>query len=271
MDMVLLHKMQISPLAQSIDYITSSGGITLSPQYILNDKALSLGQVFSLTHTDGFACISCERNVKKLFNSYCYPCFKNKASADLCILKPHTCHYHLGTCREPSWGESFCFAPHYVYLSFTDKVKVGITRKTQVPFRWIDQGARYANLLCEVPSRKKAGEVEIYLTQFVKDKTHWLKMLLWKNQNYSVELLQNLKVELLSHLKETFPQYSFLEESPWITINYPIDSIDQKVKSISFEDSLLQGTLTAIKGQYIILNENKAFSVRRHEGYLCST
>lgn len=52
------------------------------------------------------------------------------------------CHYDAGTCREPSWGEQFCMTDHIVYLSNSSGVKVGITRATQLPTRWIDQGAR---------------------------------------------------------------------------------------------------------------------------------
>ncbi len=59
----------------------------------------------------------------------------------MCIMKPETCHYEQGTCREPQWGEENCMVDHFVYLSNTSSLKVGITRHTQIPTRWIDQGA----------------------------------------------------------------------------------------------------------------------------------
>jgi hypothetical protein len=68
----------------------------------------------------------------------------------MCIMKPETCHYHLGTCREPDWAQSHCFRPHIVYLANSSGVKVGITRKTQIPTRWLDQGASQALPIFEV-------------------------------------------------------------------------------------------------------------------------
>jgi hypothetical protein len=59
----------------------------------------------------------------------------------MCILKPEQCHYEAGTCREPEWGLAQCFKPHYVYLANSSGIKVGITRESQIPIRWIDQGA----------------------------------------------------------------------------------------------------------------------------------
>jgi hypothetical protein len=65
-------------------------------------------------------------------------------------MKPETCHYHLGTCREPDWAQNHCFRPHIVYLANSSGVKVGITRKTQIPTRWLDQGASQALPIFEV-------------------------------------------------------------------------------------------------------------------------
>ncbi|MGZ5056296.1 MAG: DUF2797 domain-containing protein, partial [Methylobacter sp.] len=101
-----------------------------------------LGKSIKLVHTGKIFCVHCNRQTKKSFNQgYCYPCFVSLAQCDMCIMKPETCHYEGGTCREPSWGEEFCFQPHVVYLANSSSIKVGITRQTQIPTRWIDQGA----------------------------------------------------------------------------------------------------------------------------------
>src|SRR5690606_35373732 len=114
------------------------GGAKIIARYSVtsDDSYLERGKMVRLEDSGKFACTACRREVKKLFDSYCYPCFKNKAEADLCIVSPHRCHYLAGTCREPQWAETFCYQPHVVYLSFTDKFKVGITRINQIPTRW---------------------------------------------------------------------------------------------------------------------------------------
>lgn len=87
-------------------------------------------------------CVYCDRKIKKAFNQgYCFPCFRSLARCDGCIISPEKCHYHLGTCREPRWGESHCMQNHIVYLANSSGVKVGLTRINQIPTRWIDQGA----------------------------------------------------------------------------------------------------------------------------------
>ena len=76
------------------------------------------------------------------------------------MMKPETCHFAKGTCREPQWGEQHCMVPHYVYLANTSGVKVGITRHTQLPTRWIDQGATQALPIFKVNTRYQSGLVE---------------------------------------------------------------------------------------------------------------
>ncbi|NBP93900.1 MAG: DUF2797 domain-containing protein [Gammaproteobacteria bacterium] len=124
------------------------------------------------------SCIACGRNTNKSFNQgHCYPCFKRLASCDQCILKPELCHFHEGTCREPEWGKAQCFGPHVVYLANSSGLKVGITRASQIPTRWIDQGASQALPIFEVADRRTAGLIEAQMRSFVSDRTDWRKML----------------------------------------------------------------------------------------------
>lgn len=112
-----------------------------------------MGKSFKLTYTGQIFCVHCNRPIKKSFNQgYCYPCFTSLAQCDMCIMKPETCHYEAGTCREPDWAQKFCFQPHIVYLANSSGIKVGITRQTQLPTRWIDQGAVQALPIFKVPS-----------------------------------------------------------------------------------------------------------------------
>ena len=123
------------PLA-SIDADGESQYIALNPL---------IGKKLTLNFHDKIACKHCGNKTKKSYSQgFCYPCMAKLAQCDMCIMKPETCHHHLGTCREPEWGEKHCMVDHYVYLSNTSALKVGITRHTQIPTRWIDQGATQA-------------------------------------------------------------------------------------------------------------------------------
>ena len=133
-----------------------------------------IGQGIRLTHSHTINCIACGRETKKSFaQGYCYPCFRSLAACDMCVMKPETCHYAEGTCREPEWGDTHCFIPHYVYLANSSGIKVGITRETQVPTRWIDQGATQALPIFEVSNRLQSGLIEVALKKYVSDRTDW--------------------------------------------------------------------------------------------------
>lgn len=104
-----------------------------------------IGSLLRIEFLGVITCSHCGRRSKRSFGQgYCYPCFQRLAQCDTCIVKPETCHFHLGTCREPDWAVTACMVPHVVYLANSSGLKVGITRSTQVPTRWIDQGATQA-------------------------------------------------------------------------------------------------------------------------------
>ena len=150
---------------------------------LIGDKKIPLnpllGTHISLEYTGIINCVNCGRKTKKSFNQgHCFPCMKKLASCDSCIVKPELCHYHEGTCREPEWGERFCFQPHVVYLSNASGLKVGITRNTQMPTRWLDQGAIQALPILEVDSRQQSGFVEVLFKNEVSDRTNWRAMLM---------------------------------------------------------------------------------------------
>lgn len=255
---------------------------------------ISPGKRLTLKHDRGFECTSCGRKVKKLFDGYCFPCLKGKAEADQCVMSPHKCHFLTGTCREPAWGLSHCFQPHAVYLSFTDKFKVGITRLTNIPTRWIDQGATMAAVIAEVRSRHQAGVLEKFLTATLADKSHWLKMLQAGNRSPGVAAFAAEWVRVRDFLLQSaewgvgslvlpWPEPSsgapdapeaeavaFHAEPRIFELRYPLDdeSAASKWASASLEKAPeFGGEIQGIKGQYL-LSEGRAFNVRRHEGFL---
>ena len=245
---------------------------------ILDDEEIpineAIGNTVTLKYTGEINCIHCDRKTKKSFSQgYCYPCMRKLAQCDMCIMKPEQCHYEAGTCREPKWGEDHCLQPHYVYLANSSGVKVGITRGTQIPTRWIDQGAVQALPIFEVSERLLSGLIEIELKQYVSDKTSWQKML--KGNIEPVDLLQ-VRDELLeecedvlSNLMQQFGEEAieFLEDEEPITIEYPVLEYPSKVKSFNFDKTPeITDTLMGIKGQYLIFDTG-VINIRKFSGY----
>lgn len=226
-----------------------------------------IGENIRLTYKQEIRCHACGRITKKSFNSgYCFPCFKSLPENDLCIVKPHECHYELGTCRDSSFGDTHCMVPHYVYLALSSGVKVGLTRKTNVPKRWIDQGAVQAIPIAELPTRKMAGELEFALSQVLPDKTNWRKML--KGDLEIADLFEVLR-SVQPHVPESFRRY-MLEETELLEFIYPIAEEIGKITSFSFDkEEVIEGRLIGIKGQYVLL-DNGVINVRKHTGYKIS-
>ncbi len=261
-----LRKMQ-SELASPVQY-----HLPLSEQLLALNPLI--GQSISLEHTGNIECVHCQRSMKKSFNQgYCYPCFIALAQCDMCIMKPETCHYDAGTCREPEWGEQFCYQPHFVYLANSSATKVGITRHTQVPTRWIDQGASQALAILKVQSRHISGLIEVAIARHVSDKTSWQRML--KAQPEAVDLKQR-RDELLAlcetdinEVKQTFGDSSveFLADAEPVTIEFPIQQYPAKVKSFNFDKTpSVSGVLEGIKGQYLIFDTG-VINIRKFSGY----
>ena len=247
-------------------------------QLPLSDQLVDLnpliGQSIKLVFTGNIACVYCDRAIKKTFNQgYCYPCFSSLAQCDMCIMKPETCHFEAGTCREPKWGEEFCFQSHYVYLANSSGIKVGITRGTQVPTRWIDQGAIQALPIMKVKSRFISGLVEVAIGQHVSDKTSWQRML--KNLVEPVDLKakrDELLSECESEIAEVVQRFGddaieLLPDASVVDIEFPVQTYPLKVKSFNFDKTPeVSGVLQGIKGQYLLFDTG-VINIRKFAGY----
>ncbi len=219
-------------------------------------------------------CVNCGRKSSKSFNQgYCFPCFQRLAQCDSCIIHPERCHFDQGTCREPSWGEQFCMQDHIVYLANSSGLKVGITRATQVPTRWVDQGATQALAIIRVRTRLQSGAVEVVFKQHVADKTNWREML--KSEAAALDMqaeAERLLAECQSDLKQLEDKFGFfaitvLNGVEPVSINYPVISYPEKVSSFNFDKTpVVEGTLMGIKGQYLILDTG-VINLRRFSGY----
>lgn len=233
-----------------------------------------IGKPISLLFQGAINCTHCGRKTKKSFNQgFCYPCFKKLPQCDQCIVKPELCHFHEGSCRDESWGEQFCFKDHYVYLANSSGVKVGITRGTQVPTRWMDQGAVQALPIFKVSTRLQSGKVERLLGEHVADKTNWRKML--KNEVDDLTLSETRDVLLekckdgLKALEDEFGIQAIqrLPDAEQIEINYPVLNYPLKVSSFNFDKTPeVTGVLQGIKGQYLILDTG-VINMRKFTAY----
>lgn len=235
-----------------------------------------IGKKITLHFSGTIACKHCKKRTKKSYSQgYCYPCMSKLAQCDLCIMKPETCHHHLGTCKEPEWGIQNCMVDHYVYLANSSGLKVGITRHTQIPTRWIDQGATQALAIFKVSTRLQSGLVETALAEFISDKTNWRAMLKGEAQAIDLkEQAQMLIPQIAQRLEEIKLKYGENSvqalDNDVVNINYPVSTYLSKISSFNFDKTAtVSGTLLGIKGQYLIF-EGGVINMRKFSSYQIS-
>jgi hypothetical protein len=235
---------------------------------------LYIGKQLRMEYGGVIHCTACGRKTSKSYSQgHCYPCSQSLASCDLCIMKPETCHYDAGTCREPAWGEQNCMQNHYVYLANSSGIKVGITRAPQIPTRWIDQGASQALPIFRVPHRYLSGLVEVALKEHVSDRTDWRRMLKGSPEPVNLEQRRDElfagSSKALQELATRFGEETieFLQHEAVVDIDYPVTEYPEKVRSLNFDKTpLIEGTLLGIKGQYLILDTG-VLNIRKFSGY----
>lgn len=233
-----------------------------------------INQDIQLEWTGRIFCLSCGAKTAKSYSQgHCFKCFKTKAACDMCILKPETCHHHLGTCREESFAQSVCFQPHIVYLANSSALKVGITRQVNMPTRWLDQGATQALPIMQVSSRRMSGQVEILLAEMISDKTDWRKLL--KGEAAPLDLheeKEHILDQFQFELGELAHQYdeeeiTYLNTATTQEFIYPVEHYPEKIKSHNLDKTpLIQGKLNGIKGQYLLLDTG-VINIRKYSGY----
>lgn len=224
-----------------------------------------LGRCMKLTFSGAVSCTHCGRVSARSFGSgYCYPCFSTLARCDLCVMSPDRCHYHLGTCREPDWGETFCMAGHLVYLANTSGLKVGITRAGREQGRWMDQGAVQALAVLTAATRRDAGLAEVTIAKTISDKTNWRKLVSGEPE----PLQMTAERDRLKALGLVLPDgVSWITDQTESRFHYPVIGYPQvrgQLKAAA--DTSHSGTLLGIKGQYLLLSSG-VFNVRRFAGY----
>lgn len=225
-----------------------------------------IGKQISLRYTGNIFCGICGKKTYKSFGEgLCYNCFANSPENAECILRPELCLAHEHKGRDVEWEIKHHLQPHYVYLALVNETKVGVTRETQIPTRWIDQGANKAIILAETPYRQLAGEIEVGLKEYLTDKTHWSKML--RNEfNADIDLLKE-KERIEDILPEEFQQY-ISPNNEILELHYPVIEYPKKVTSLSFDKQAeINSKLIGIRAQYLILEGGQVINIRKHSGY----
>ena len=212
-----------------------------------------------------YQCLGTGKDEPIYRQGFCKSYFFESAAAGEWIMKPELSTAHLDIeDRDLEYEKRVQLQPHIVYLANSSNVKVGVTRKSQVPTRWIDQGAHEAIEIVEVPNRYLAGITEVALKAHVSDKTSWQKML--KNDIEDVDLIE-WRQKLKSFVPQEVNDY-FIESNSETHLEFPVLQYPEKVKSLNLEKiPSFSGTLKGIKGQYLIFEDNTVFNVRAHEGY----
>ncbi|MDG0997334.1 MAG: DUF2797 domain-containing protein [Gammaproteobacteria bacterium] len=236
--------------------------MSLSREYVQINEMIGKG--LKLEFSGEIFCVNCGRKTNKSFNQgYCFPCFKKLQDFFTCLIHPEKCRCDEGD----------CFQDHIVYLANSSGLKVGITRSTQVPTRWVDQGAVQAIPIARVRTRLQSGMLEVMFKQHVADKTNWREML--KRDPVELDMQAEAKA-LLSVCKEELIELenqlgkhaiSLINGVRSTQIKYPIDEYPAKISSFNFDkNNVVEGTLAGIKGQYLILDSG-VINLRKFSGY----
>ena len=213
----------------------------------------------------GFQCLNCKSDSEIFRQGFCKKCFFEIPKAGDWIMKPELSKAHLNIeDRDLEYEKKIQLQPHCIYLALSSHIKVGVTRKSQIPFRWIDQGAHEAVVIATVPNRYLSGMGEVALKNSFSDKTNWRKML--QNEYEKVDWYK-----MIETAKKSFPNElkNFFESnvnSP-LKINYPVLKYPTKVKTLNLKkEKSYKGILKGIKGQYLIFDDQTVFNVRSNEG-----
>lgn len=240
-------------------------------QYYLNfnDEIIIMNQLLDKKikiRFDNYKCLGCGLDKEIFAMGYCKECYFTSPYAGDWILRPELSKAHLGKeDRDLSVESQAQLQPHIVYLANSGGVKVGVTRKSQLPYRWIDQGAEYAIKLAETENRYEAGVIESILKKHISDKTNYRKMLSESVPYIDLSIIKN---DLKKFIPDQLENY-ILEDNEIFNFKYPVISYPHKVNSVNLKKVFeFEGVLKGIKGQYLLFDNNIVFNVRNHEGFV---
>ena len=234
---------------------------------VLENDILNMNQLLNKTLTlffFFFQCLTGSIEAPFFGQGFWKCCFFELPQAADWIMRPELSKAHLNIeDRDLDYEKRVQLQPHIVYLANSSNVKVGVTRKTQVPTRWIDQGAKEALEILEVPNRYLAGLTEVALKKYVNDKTNWREMLKGTAVD---ESLEDWRQRLSVHIPEETKSYFLANQKP-LGIQFPVNQHPEKPQSLKLSKTpVYSGVLKGIKGQYLIFEDNTVFNIRSNEG-----
>ncbi|MCW8981191.1 MAG: DUF2797 domain-containing protein [Altibacter sp.] len=249
----------------------TENGSPIQYYLVFENDFLNVNQLLDKTISINFLryhCLNCRLEKKIFRQGFCYDCFYAIPQAADWVMRPELSTAHLDKeDRDLTYEKKVQLQPHVVYLANSSSVKVGVTRKSQVPTRWIDQGAHEAIEIVEVPNRYLAGITEVALKDHVSDKTNWRTML--KNEVKDEDLVA-WRNKLRPFIPHEAAEY-FIENNTETNLQFPVLQYPTKLSSLNLEKSpYFEGVLKGIKGQYLLFEDNTVFNVRGSEGYVVS-
>ena len=258
---IILDKLPARLQGSQVQYFVPSDG----EYFLLNDL---ISRQFSIKFTGRLQCMDCKKFVNKFYGQgggLCYLCTIASPMNSECILRPELCEAHLGGGKVPEWEQSHHNQPHIVYLANSGGLKVGVTRADQIPTRWIDQGADEAIVMAYTPYRQLAGDIEVYLKDYLSDKTNWRTML--KNEiDRSVDLFAE-KQKFAEMIDRGYGDF-ISEDDTIYHLEFPTTILNNSVNSLKLDKQPeISGVLTGVKGQYLIFDEKYVLNMRSHGGY----
>jgi hypothetical protein len=243
--------------ARPIRYFLSLGGepVAVSPR---------LGQKIGVRFLGKITCVECGRAIKKTYSEgYCFPCARGLPENAMCSVRPELCEHDRGNERDREFYRTHCNVDHFIYLSLTSAVKVGVTRHTNIPSRWIDQGATQGLIIGKAPRRILAGKIEVALAQHMSDKTNWRDMICGRVQ--AADLLQ-CREQAHRWFPDDLANYALNAEAVQ-TLEYPVLKAPAKVSSHNLDKAPeFVDTLWGIRGQYLIF-AHRVINLRKYSGY----
>jgi hypothetical protein len=266
-----------APLRKMVAERSADGSVRYALQIGIDRVPLDarIGGALNIHFTGARTCMACGKRVRKFYGQgFCYPCLRDAPEASACIVRPELCRAHLGEGRDVQWERDHHHQEHFVYLAQTGPtsggpekggIKVGVTRSTQVPVRWMDQGAVAAVLIARVPYRQLAGAIEVDLKRIFPDRTDWRAMLRQLPADHVG--VEQARTRALGAVDPALGGY-MLEEEPVMGFHYPGGPFPPRVASVSLEKAPeLNGNLVGVKGQYLVFGDGRVLNIRNHSGF----
>ena len=256
----VLNKMK-TEINDNVNYYLELGDDFINLNQIINSK-LEL-------NFEGYQCLNCSSDIQIYRQGHCKKCFFELPSTADWVMKPELSKAHLNIeDRDLEFEKDVQLKPHILYLAYSSNVKVGVTRKSQIPYRWIDQGAINAIEIAEFPNRFLAGVSEVELKKHYADKTNWREML--KTSQSTVEL-ENERDKAFEKLPVESSVMAKSNNFSTFIINYPVLKYPVKPKSLNIvKEKSFTNELVGIKGQYLIFKDETVFNIRSNEGVVIS-